>query len=104
MGEFVRLCSVKDMPPPGAAAEMQAGGRAICVANIDGRLAALDNLCPHRQGPLGEGSVEDGTVVCPWHSWAFDARTGEAVHNPGVSVSVFPLRIDGEDVLIELDR
>ncbi len=102
MSEFVRICALGEAPGPGEVAEMQAGGRAICVANVDGQLCALDNVCPHRQGPLGEGWVEDGAVICPWHSWAFEAKTGEGVHNPGMRVEVFPLKVEGGEVLIEM--
>ncbi len=102
MSEFVRLCALEDAPRQGAVTEMQAGGRAICLANVDGELCALDNLCPHRQGPLGEGWVEDGAVVCPWHSWAFNAKTGDGVLDHGMRVDVFPLRVEGGEVLIQV--
>jgi nitrite reductase (NADH) small subunit len=75
----------------------------ICLANVNGELSALDNWCPHRQGPLGQGWIEGEAVVCPWHSWAFDAKTGKAEYPPDERVKVFPLRVEGEDVLIEID-
>ena len=102
MAEFVKLCSLAEAPEAGTAREVSAGGRAICLANVNGELAALDNVCPHRQGPLGEGTVEGDSVVCPWHSWAFHTKTGQAEHNPQAKVEVFPLKIEGEDVLIKL--
>lgn len=101
MDGFVRLCALVEAPKAGTVTEMQADGRAICVANIDGELSALDNVCPHRQGPLGEGIIEDGAVVCPWHGWAFDAKTGEGVHNPGMRVDAFPLKVESGDVWIK---
>jgi nitrite reductase (NADH) small subunit len=63
---------------------------------------ALDNVCPHRGGPLAEGSVEHGKIVCPWHQWEFDLATGEATHSPAAKATSFPLRIEGDDVLVEL--
>ena len=51
---------------------------AICLANVNGELSALDNICPHRQGPLGQGWMEGEAVICPWHSWAFNVKTGLA--------------------------
>jgi nitrite reductase (NADH) small subunit len=44
--------------------------------------------------------VEDGKVICPWHGWGWDAKTGEA--GPGVKVAVYPVKMDGNDLLIEL--
>jgi nitrite reductase (NADH) small subunit len=103
MSEWVRLCGVGEAPAPGAAMEAEARGVAVCLANIDGRLSALDNWCPHRHGPLGQGWVEGTAVVCPWHSWAFDAQTGVALPPERAKVDVFPVKVDGDDVLIELN-
>ena len=83
--------------------EAEARGVAVCLANVEGRLAALDNWCPHRRGPLGQGWVEGSAVVCPWHCWAFDAATGVAAPPEHASVAVFPVKIEGDDVLVELD-
>lgn len=102
MRQFVRLCSLAEAPEPGTAIEVDAAGRTFCLANVDGELAALDNVCPHRQGPLGQGTVEGDSVVCPWHSWAFNAKTGEAEHSPQAKVEVFPLKVEQGVVLIEV--
>jgi len=48
----------------------------LCIANINGVIRALDNECPHRGGPLAEGLIEDGKLICPWHAWSFDPATG----------------------------
>ena len=82
--------------------ELEAGGISICLANVNGELAALDNVCPHRLGPLGQGWVEGGAVVCPWHAWCFDPKTGAAVYPDRGQVEVFPLRIEENSVLVEL--
>lgn len=103
MGKWVRLCSAAEVPQPGQAGQMQAAGVDICIANKDGRLSALDNWCPHRGGPLGEGWIEGNTVVCPWHAWGFDLTTGECPEERA-SVDVFPLKREGDDILIELDE
>lgn len=77
MSEFVRICSEGELPPAGALQEFTVGGRALCVANVQGKICVLDGTCPHEGGPLGEGSIEGGKVVCPWHAYAFDPCTGE---------------------------
>jgi nitrite reductase (NADH) small subunit len=78
-------------------------GVPICLANIGGTLSAIGNICPHRLGPLGGGWVEDGKVLCPWHAWAFDVTTGEAAPPEEAKVSVYPLRVVGDDVLVLLE-
>ena len=102
MTQWVRLCSAGEAPPPGQVMETEAQGRHVCLANLGGQLLALDNLCPHRQGPLGQGWIEDSAVVCPWHSWAFDLHTGQAVYPAGEKVDAIPVRIEGDEVQLLL--
>ena len=102
MGDWVRLCGVGEAPAVGGVMEVEIKGVAVCLANVEGRLCALDNVCPHRQGPLGQGWVEGNAVVCPWHSWTFDVRTGQAEYPVNERVAVFPVLVSGEDVLVNL--
>lgn len=99
---LTRIAAKSDLPAEGQAKEFSAGGKIICVANVEGQYSAMDNVCLHRGGPLGQGAVEDGKIVCPWHGWQYDPKSGEATHNPSAKVAVYPLKIDGEDVLVEL--
>ncbi|MEJ2078519.1 MAG: Rieske 2Fe-2S domain-containing protein [Acidobacteriota bacterium] len=75
-------------------------GREIALFQIDGEVHALENVCPHRGGPIGEGLVKDGHVTCPWHEWTFEIRSGTCTLNAAAFVQRFPVRIDGEDVLV----
>jgi nitrite reductase (NADH) small subunit len=102
MSEFQRAMSVSELPPPGEAREAVCGTRLICIANSDGSISAMDNVCPHRGGPLGQGIVEEGKLICPWHAWAFDTKTGVAVHRPDARVEVHEVKIEGDDVLVKL--
>ncbi len=102
MGQWVRLCGVGEAPAPGNVAEFAPQGVALCIANSQGKLAAVDNLCPHRGGPLSEGWLEDGKVVCPWHAWAFDLKSGECLEERS-QVKVYALRLEDQDVLVEID-
>jgi nitrite reductase (NADH) small subunit len=102
MGRWVLLCAVAEAPKPGGVIEAEAEGRAVCLANVEGQLSAIDNLCPHREGPLGQGWLEGGAVVCPWHSWTFDVTTGESQYPVHERVDVFPLKVEGDDVLVEM--
>jgi nitrite reductase (NADH) small subunit len=101
MPEFLKLTTQSELPAAGEAKEFACQDRVVCVANVDGSLHAMDNVCLHRGGPLGQGVIEDGKIVCPWHGWQFDPQTGEASHNPKARVAVYPLRIEGGDVMIE---
>ena len=102
MAQWVRLCGVNEAPKPGEVTEVEANGTAICLANIGGELRAMDNLCPHRQGPLGQGWIEGEAVICPWHAWAFNTRTGVAEEPEQASVRVFPVSEQEGAVLADL--
>jgi len=98
---FVRVASQAELPATDEAKEFPCGDKMICVANVNGEISAMDNVCLHRGGPLGEGVIEDGKVICPWHGWAWDPKTGEA-QAPGAKVAVYPVKIENGDVLIEV--
>jgi nitrite reductase (NADH) small subunit len=102
MANFIKVTTESELPPADEAKEFPCGARTICVANVNGVYRAMDNLCPHRGGPLGQGMVEGSKVVCPWHGWAWDTRTGQAAQDPGMKVAVYPLKIEGGDVLVEI--
>jgi nitrite reductase (NADH) small subunit len=102
MSEWLKLCSRAELPAEGTAKEFALRDKTLCVAMIDGKPLALDNVCPHRGGPLAEGTIEDGKVVCPWHQWEFDLATGAATDSPDIKAVTYALRQDGEDVLVEV--
>ena len=101
MDQFTKLAPTSDLPAPDEAKEIPCGDKMICVAHVDGQVYALDNTCVHLGGPLGEGVVDKGKIICPWHGWAYDLRTGElAPGRPGVKA--YELKTEGQEVLIKL--
>ncbi|OGS60520.1 MAG: non-heme iron oxygenase ferredoxin subunit [Euryarchaeota archaeon RBG_19FT_COMBO_69_17] len=100
MGTFVRVAKVHEVPP-GSSKVVVAGGHTVALFNVDGTFHALSNVCLHRGGPVGEGSLEGTTVACPWHGWEYDVRTGQNVTNPSARLRQFPVRVEGDDVLVE---
>lgn len=102
MSTFAKLTTESDLPAPNKAKEFPCGDKTICIANVNGTFSAMDNVCLHRGGPIGQGMIENGKVVCPWHAWAWDPQTGEAAHNPAAKIPVYPVKIENGDVLIEI--
>jgi nitrite reductase (NADH) small subunit len=102
MSKLVKLTAESSLPGPNEAKEFPCGDKMICVANANGEYSAMDNVCLHRGGPLGQGTVENGKIVCPWHAWAWDPRTGEAAHSASAKIQVYSLKIENGDVLIEI--
>jgi nitrite reductase (NADH) small subunit len=101
MSQLLKICNRGQLPRAGEAKEFSAGSRTLCIANVDGVIRALDNECPHRGGPLAEGVIEEGKVVCPWHAWAFDATTG-ATSDSQERVAVYPVSLEGEEVFVRI--
>jgi nitrite reductase (NADH) small subunit len=102
MDGLVRICSQADLPSEGEACEVIFHRRQFCVARSGGAISVMDNLCPHKDGPLGQGFVENGRVVCPWHAWAFDVNTGEAEHSAKVKVQVYEALIQDGGLMVRL--
>lgn len=78
-------------------------GREIALFKSDGRLYAMDNVCPHRGAPLAEGHLEGNVVTCPWHAWQFNVTTGACLTVPASRAHAYPVRVEGGEILIRLD-
>jgi nitrite reductase (NADH) small subunit len=101
VAEWHKLTATADMPP-GTAREFTVAGRIVALFNVDGTFYALDGVCPHAGGPLGEGQLNGRVVTCPWHGWQFDVTTGRHILSPQIAPTKFPVRIDGDSLSVEL--
>ena len=102
MSEFLKLTTTSELPPPGEAREFTLEGNPICIANENGRFFAMDNVCAHRGGPLGQGVIDQGKMVCPWHGWQFDLVTGKSEQSATLGVAAYEMKIEGDSVLVQL--
>ncbi len=102
MANFVKLATQSELPPSNEAKEFHCGDKEICIANVNGDFSAMENICLHRGGPLGQGIIDGGKVICPWHGWAWDPKTGQAAHSASAKVAVYPVKIENGDVFVEL--
>ena len=87
---------------PGALIQVDLGEDTYAVCNAGGEIHVLDGICPHAGGPLGQGALHDTTIVCPWHAWEYDCRTGACDFNDEIRVTKFPVTISGDDILIDV--
>ncbi len=93
-----------DELPEGRVMSVTAGHKGICLTHYEGKFCALDNKCPHQGGPLGEGSIENGLLRCPWHGWDYDPCTGKAPgFDDGVATYPTEKREDGIYVGLEAE-
>jgi nitrite reductase/ring-hydroxylating ferredoxin subunit len=98
---FVYIGPVSALPP-GSVMEARIDGRPIAVCNSGGTVYALDGTCPHAGGPLGHGALHGTMLVCPFHGWEFDCRSGENDSDPAIAVETYAAKIEGGDILVDL--
>jgi len=102
MGNFIKIASQSDLPALNEAKEFPCGDKTICVANVNGEISAMDNICLHRGGPLGQGVISGAKVVCPWHGWEWDCQTGANDFDPTQKVATYAVSVEGDDILLEV--
>lgn len=102
MAEFKKV-TTKDQLAPGECTTVEVDGTAVALFNVGGEFYAIDNTCVHRGGPLGEGTLDDNVVTCPWHGWRYDVTTGVSVVNPAAKVAKYQVKVEGNDVLVALE-
>ena len=88
--------------PLGTGKVIEVGGKAIAVFNCDGTFYAIENTCKHRGGPLGEGSLSETTVTCPWHGWEYDVTSGACTMDASIKVLKFDVKVEGDDLLVSV--
>lgn len=100
---WYKVLDDKEELQEGRVMTVTAAHKGFCLTHFEGQFSALDNRCPHQGGPLGEGSIENGLLRCPWHGWDYHPCTGLA---PGFDdgVDTFPIKIEGAKIYIGLEE
>lgn len=110
------VCTLQELPP-GVRREVTLAGKAIGVYNVEGRVFAIRDACPHKGASLCRGTVsgtmlpsrpheyvygKPGLVVrCPWHGWEFDLSTGSALFDSRHAVRTFEVEVKDDTVFVE---
>ncbi len=93
--KWVRVLDHNELPE-GRVTSVTCGLKTLCLTHHGGKYGALDNHCPHQGGPLGEGTIENGLLRCPWHGWDYDPISGKAPgYDDGVETFEIETREDG---------
>ena len=99
---FVKVADVSEIAE-GHGTYVDRDGGAIAVFNAGaGCFYACGAVCPHEDGPLAEGWIEGRAVVCPWHGFDFDLETGRCLVDPDLAIAVFPVRVTGTAIEVDL--
>ena len=103
MSNWVEVARM-DECPPGTALERVAGERVVALFNVEGTIYALDGVCPHQGGPLGDGLLTGCVVTCPWHGWQFDVTSGKHQLSRQIVQPRFGVRVESGVILVDLDE
>ena len=91
--EFYEIGDVNDLLP-GERLYLELDDNPIVIFNVDGEFFAIDDVCTHDNGPLGDGELNGHHITCPRHGARFDIRTGKALSLPAVKdINTYPIRV-----------
>ena len=98
--EWMRVAALNDIPKGEAKAIRAGEGRSIALFNVDGRIYATDNQCPHMGYPLTRGAVRHGVLTCDWHGRSFDLEGGGCFNYECADLETFPVEVRGDEIWI----
>lgn len=102
MSDFVRVAAVSEIPDPGKQI-FEVEDRLIVVFHVGGKFYALDDVCTHDGGPLGEGQLDGFCIACPRHGATFDIRDGRALTMPATRATVaYEVKTENGQVFVRL--
>lgn len=99
MPDAVRVAKASEIPVGGAKVVVVLG-HPVAVFHLEDGFYAASNVCLHRGGPIGEGTLDGPVVTCPMHGWEYDVRTGQNVGNPMARLRTYVVRVEGDNVLV----
>lgn len=99
--DWVEIGSIDDVPVRGARCVVTPLGRIAIFRALDDRLFAIEDRCPHRNGPLSQGIVHGTSVTCPLHNWVISLESGEAQGADEGSARTFAIRRDGDRIFVD---
>jgi len=97
-----RVLAAEDLPE-GRVTTVAAGHKSVALVHYEGQFSALDNHCPHQGGPLGEGSIENGLLRCPWHGYDYCPLDGKSPGFDDTAIT-YPLEIRDGEVFVGVEE
>lgn len=100
---FEKACTLDDLWE-GEMLEVEIGSQLVLLACLEGGdVKAWQGVCPHQDIPLAEGKFDGRVLMCRAHQWTFDAHSGKSINPDDCHLAEYPVRIDGDDILVDVD-
>jgi len=96
---FYRIAQLSEIPESRAKA-IFINGQNIAVFKYDGKVSAVNNVCRHQMGPLGEGKIVDGCITCPWHGYQYKPEDGQSPPPFKEKLETYQVRLSGADIWV----
>jgi nitrite reductase/ring-hydroxylating ferredoxin subunit len=97
--DFVEVCDLSEIEE-NRAKVILVGDENIAIFKYDGKLSAVNNVCKHQNGPLGEGKIVDGCITCPWHGYQYLPQNGQSPPPFKEKVCTYDLKLEGSKVFV----
>ena len=99
---YTKACTLDEVWE-GDMTEVEVDGQVVLLVGLDGgEVRAFQGMCPHQDIPLCEGRFDGKVLMCRAHQWTFDARTGAGINPGDCKLAVYPVQVDGDDVLVDV--
>lgn len=100
--QWVEIGKLEDVPLRGTRCVKKGEMTIAIFRTAENKIYALEDKCPHKQGPLSQGIVHDGCVTCPLHNWVISLKTGEAQGaDEGATLSI-PTKLEGDKIFLDV--
>lgn len=90
---FVPVCKLDEIAD-NCAKVVILGTENIAIFKYDGKVSAINNVCKHQNGPLGEGKIVDGCITCPWHGYQYLPQNGQSPPPFTEKVSTYDVKVE----------
>jgi 3-phenylpropionate/trans-cinnamate dioxygenase ferredoxin component len=102
--DYYLICKKTDLPD-GERLFVDINNVPVVIFNIGGSYYAMDDVCTHDDGPVGEGDLDGFVITCPRHGAQFDVRSGKVLSPPAVTDDrIYPVILEGDEIKIGLQR
>jgi toluene monooxygenase system ferredoxin subunit len=99
---FQKVAKIEDLWS-GEMLGLEVNGEPVLLVNVDNRIYAYADTCPHQGSRLSEGTLTDKILRCGRHHWEFDVCSGSGVNPRNACLKLLPIRVDGDDILVDID-
>jgi toluene monooxygenase system ferredoxin subunit len=100
---FQKIAKIADLWS-GEMMGLEVNGERVLLVNVDDHIYAYADICPHQKTRLSEGTLAGKVLRCGTHHWEFDVSSGSGLNPRNACLKLFPIRVDGEDILVDIDE